>query len=432
MVGQAEPLSCNPSFGYHGEMNRRCAAIRGRIFSRSVGLWIWAALVASIPAAASQPGQVISQQTSSAVYQHYLEDLLYTHLGDNRGFGAQHDLARANIVSTLESFGLSVALEPFVYNSVTYYNIVATQPGTDNPSQTVVVGAHFDSVNNPGADDNATGTALVMEMARVLSQHRSSRRIRYCLFDREEQGRRGSIAYVAAHGADNTVWALTADMVGHDSGAYGMDLYSRASSSVVTNGVAAAIGQYGGGLSAFLNFGNYSFSDHWSFESANIPAVVIIERSYQLNTHYHQSTDAVDISPGYIKYPMVADLSRSALGYMVDTVPVSLWGDSDNDGDVDAVDTIAFRSCFGAGAVSGACYAFDRNLDGVVNCLDWPAFRVAHLASSGALPLPDLQVFVDVLIGTNTSAVDVCMSDVNGDNTANGADIAPYLQSLLP
>ncbi len=122
-------------------------------------------------------------------------------------------------------------LEPFIYNGGTYYNVVATQIGIDHPDEVVVIGAHFDSVNNPGADDNGTGTAMVMEMARTLSPLRSSRTIKYVLFDREEQGRRGSIAFVNTHAAENIIFALTADMVGHDSGAYGMDVYGTPASA---------------------------------------------------------------------------------------------------------------------------------------------------------------------------------------------------------
>lgn len=387
------------------------------------------AVAASGTALASPPGDVISQQVDIATYQHYHQDLLFTHLGESRGLtGAQHDPARTNIFNTLQSFGLSVALEPFVYNTVTYYNVVATQPGTDNPNQTVVVGAHFDSVNCPGADDNATGTAMVMELARILSQHRSSKRIRFVLFDREEQGRRGSIAYVNSHAADNTVMAVTADMVGHDSGSYGMDLYSKATSSAVTNGVASAIATYGGGLNSFLNFGNFNFSDHWSFELAGIPAVVIIERCYTCNANYHTPNDAVDFSPTYISYTMLEALTKSMAGYLVDTVSLSLWGDKDNDGDVDDADFLQFRLCFG-GPSAPVCYSFDKNMDTVIDCADWPAFKTAYSASSGRAPLLEPDSFAAVLLQIDTTPANVCVSDVNADGTLDGRDVQAYVDA---
>jgi hypothetical protein len=265
-----------------------------------------------------------------------------------------------------------------------------------------------------------------MEIARVLSQHRSPRTIRYVLFDREEQGRRGSIAYVNAHSGETTVMAVTADMVGHDSGAFGMDIYGRTTSSSVVNGVALAIGTYGGGLNPFVNLGNYSFSDHWSFESAGIPACVIIERCYTCNAYYHTANDAVDVYPGYISYALLAPLLRSVTGYLVDQIGVSLWGDADLDADVDGVDFTAFRGCYG-GPVTPACRTFDRDSDGDIDCADWAAFRAAHLASSGSLPLLSPSEFAAALLAADPGATTRCIADMNGDGNLDGGDIAPYV-----
>ncbi|MEK6644661.1 MAG: M28 family peptidase [Planctomycetota bacterium] len=387
-----------------------------------------AATLASVPATwASPPGVVISQQVDIATYTYYHQDLLYIHTGQSRGLvGAQHDPARTNIFNTFQSFGLTVALEPFIYAANTYYNVVATQPGTDNPTQTVVIGAHFDSVNCPGADDNATGTAMVMELARVLSQHRSSKRLRFVAFDREEQGLRGSIAYVAAHAADNTVMAVTADMIGHDSGAYGMDLYSKASSSAVTNGVASAIATYGNGLNSFINVGNFAFSDHWSFENNGIPAVVVIERCYTCNTNYHTTNDRLEFSPTYISYPLLNDIVRSMAGYLVDAVPISLWGDKDNDGDVDDSDFTQFRLCFG-GPSAPVCYAFDKNMDKVIDCNDWPAFQTAYQTSTGNAALLTPDAFTAVLLQIDTTPANVCVCDLIPDGMFDGRDVQAYV-----
>jgi hypothetical protein len=84
------------------------------------------------------------------------------------------------------------------------YNIVAVLQGTEPGAGTVVVGAHYDSIGNPmdsgtayapGADDNATGTAAVIELARIMATrpHRSS--IMLVAFSAEEVGRKGSIAF---------------------------------------------------------------------------------------------------------------------------------------------------------------------------------------------------------------------------------------------
>jgi hypothetical protein len=83
----------------------------------------------------------------------------------------------------------------------TYHNIVVDLPGTDKSSEVVLVGAHFDAVpNSPGADDNGSGVAALLEMARVYSLERAAgattrRTIRLAFFNIEEAGCIGSSAY---------------------------------------------------------------------------------------------------------------------------------------------------------------------------------------------------------------------------------------------
>lgn len=368
-------------------MHSKASGKANRLAWRRVGVvagWGAAASVLAVVglASATPPADVIVAEVDPSTYQHYHQDLLYTYLGDNRGFGPEHDLARENIFNELsDQPHLSVELDPFQYNGTTYYNVVATQTGTDFPDEIYVVGAHFDSVNNPGADDNATGTALVMETARVLSQHRSPRTILYVAFDREEQGLRGSHAFVADHAGDDIVQAVVADMVGHDgAGVYGMNIYGSSLSTGVMQGLAGAIDVYGQGLGAYLS-GSASFSDHWSFESVGIPACVVIERCYQCNPYYHTPNDAVD-NPffpdgDYLDYSMPTNLVRSFVGYLVDEIGVRLWHDNDNDADVDKADFAAMQRCFGS-AVAGACLSFDANQDGAVNIDDFEDFLASY------------------------------------------------------
>ncbi|MHC4122851.1 MAG: hypothetical protein ACYSSI_04695 [Planctomycetota bacterium] len=71
--------------------------------------------------------QDIVSEISQVSYSNYLDNMLYTRLGDNRGFGAEHDLARANIYSEFESFGLNTSLHPFPYSGGTYYMITPAE-----------------------------------------------------------------------------------------------------------------------------------------------------------------------------------------------------------------------------------------------------------------------------------------------------------------
>lgn len=79
-------------------------------------------------------------------------------------------------------------------------NVVAELPGTDPDCGIVYCGAHMDGVaNSPGADDNATSCAILLEMARILSQKPHRHTIRLIVFGTEEQLSVGSAAYVRRH-----------------------------------------------------------------------------------------------------------------------------------------------------------------------------------------------------------------------------------------
>ena len=255
--------------------------------------------------------------------QRLMEEVLYTRLGDDRGFGPEHDLARDGIADEFAAAGLEVDLESFEYQGDTFHNVVATQQGTSLPDEVLVVGAHFDSVDNPGADDNATGTATVLELARLLGGLELERTVQYVAFDREEQGKIGSRAFVEAH-RDQIVFALTADMIGQDHGDYGHDLFSTADSLPLVERFAAAVLEHGGGLAPLARTSdNYGFSDHDSFEREGIPAFVIIEATYTANEHYHRPSDAIDSWDGYIDYPYMEDLLRAAAEFLVDEAGVA-------------------------------------------------------------------------------------------------------------
>lgn len=86
-------------------------------------------------------------------------------------------------------------------------NVIAEIPGTEKPDEVVIVGGHFDSWNGPGsqgAQDNGTGSSVVIEAARLLAKSgaKPKRTIRFVLWTGEEQGLLGSTAYVKAHAAE--------------------------------------------------------------------------------------------------------------------------------------------------------------------------------------------------------------------------------------
>jgi hypothetical protein len=273
-------------------------------------------------AVASEQGMAAADEVSEASYYDLLYNWLYTHAGDNRGFGAEHDLARDNIVMFMESYGLDVVLEPFQYSGNTYYNVVGTKLGTTYPDQEYIVGAHIDSVDNPGADDNGSGTALVLEAARVLSQYDSAYTIRFIGFDREEQGLIGSYAYVDAHIGDDILGMISTDMVAYNDGQNMSSIFGRSASAPFKNALAAAVAEYGDGLNHTVQ-GPLNASDHAPFESAGFQACLFIERDPYANPYYHSQQDNVD-EPNYIDYAFASRLTRSVVGLFVDLAEVAV------------------------------------------------------------------------------------------------------------
>ena len=86
-------------------------------------------------------------------------------------------------------------------------NLVITKTGTLYPNTYVIVCGHFDTINGPGVDDNGSGTAAILEMARILKDVSTEYSIKFIHFSGEEQGLKGSAHYV-----DNVVNATTPKM----------------------------------------------------------------------------------------------------------------------------------------------------------------------------------------------------------------------------
>jgi len=272
-----------------------------------------------LAANASDIGQEVADQISTANYQHYLVDLLYTRADDNRDgvHGDDHAPARANIVATLQSFGLQVEVQSFTSNYGTHYNVVATQTGLIYPDAYSVIGAHYDSVNNPGADDNASGVAGVMEIARVLSTYQTDYTIKYMAFDMEEYGLYGSWDYIQNHFVDDIRGMISIDMISFAGSAYGCDIGSYFAASLpFQQAVQSAMIEYGVQIVPTVAFG-YRASDHYPFEYAGVPACLLIEGNYQTNPCYHHSCDTVD-NPGYINYAYGSHIVRSIAGFLAD------------------------------------------------------------------------------------------------------------------
>ncbi|NSW55652.1 MAG: M28 family peptidase [Armatimonadetes bacterium] len=285
------------------------------------------------PCAALSISQVVDE-ISLTSYTAYLagDDFLYTHLGDSRGLGKpQHDLARDNIYNEFASFGLTTELDSFHwYNSGnTYYdgvNVVGVLPGLKRPNDLYIIGAHYDSVSvAPGADDNGSGVAAVLECARVLSQYSFDATLVFIAFDCEEVGLVGSRWWVHDNPGANVLGMLSLDMIAFN---YTDDPNTKDRVFVLgpsTGGYAAlkqafadAVNQYGNGVIP-VQYTAVSNSDHYPFQQAGYASALVIERGYSYNTNYHKSTDAVEselYGRPYIDTWFAHGITRATAGWL--------------------------------------------------------------------------------------------------------------------
>lgn len=164
----------------------------------------------------------------------------------------------------------------------TGHNVVASRPGG---SRTVIIGAHYDSVSaGPGANDNASGTATVLELARVIAGRSYPFTVEFVAFGAEELGLIGSSRYVdALREADRraVLAMINLDMVGvGDRLSFGGD------SALVEPALRAAgeLGQSAGRMRSNLS----SSSDHASFQAASIPALFVYRGE---DPNYHTAGD---------------------------------------------------------------------------------------------------------------------------------------------
>jgi hypothetical protein len=190
-------------------------------------------------------------------------------------------------------------------------NVIAMQQGSAFPDSVYIIGAHYDcmvtgSAQNPqdiryapGADDNASGVAAVLEAARILSQYTCRYSILYVLWDEEEVGFLGSIAY-AAHtlGCDMKIaGVIDMDMIAYDSNDDGVMLingsYQGRSAQMVDRAVAM-IELFDLSLEPTLTMEGYG-SDNVPFYELGYSTISFIEDVYDdFNPYYHSSDDTID------------------------------------------------------------------------------------------------------------------------------------------
>ena len=235
---------------------------------------------------------------------------------------ANNDLAADYLVQKLEQFdNLIITDQAFNSNG---RNIIATQLGKTNPDDIYIICAHYDTVADYCADDNATGTAAVLEAARILSTQCLENTIVYALWDEEEIGLQGSEFYAnqAFTNGDNILGVLNLDMMGYDSDAPGspgdnqfdIDVRNFAGSIAMKDDIISVLNTYTFDLSVVEVIPGTSNSDHASFW-ANGYSAVLLGESWETNDQtpfYHSSGDRFST----LDLPYFHEMTKLTTAYM--------------------------------------------------------------------------------------------------------------------
>jgi len=240
----------------------------------------------------------------------------------NRSRDKDNNLAADYIKQKLEGYGLDTYDQLYSSND---RNIYAIQPGIIYSDEQYIICAHYDAVTNYCADDNASGTAAVLETARILSNYQLDYTLIYALWDEEETGYIGSEYYAAQafSNYDNILGVINLDMLGWDSNNDGkMDIHTNniANSVSLANLVSNIISLYTLSLTPVIHNPGATNSDHKSFWEVEYGAIAFYEADDDVNPYYHTRRDRIDkFNLAY--FHKLAQLAIGSISTLANVVP---------------------------------------------------------------------------------------------------------------
>ena len=242
-----------------------------------------------------------------------------------RNYDSYPNLSKAAgfITEQLHSYGFTPEFQEYWVNNKKFKNIIVSKEGTQKPKEVFLVGAHYDSAFNPGADDNGSGVAVLLELARLLSSMDTKRSMKFVAFVNEEPPffkteNMGSKIYAKAAKAkgEDIKGALILESVGYYSEEPNSQRYPPFFGLFYPN-KGNFIGVVGNlrsrdlvervvsnfkketqfpieSIVTFESFAGASFSDNWAFWNEGYPAVMITDTAYYRNPNYHENLDTFE------------------------------------------------------------------------------------------------------------------------------------------
>ncbi len=229
------------------------------------------------------------------------------------------------IEETLQAMDYAVSSQAYTVQGTSVRNLEAVLGGTSLAEEIVLIGAHYDTVSgSPGANDNASGVAALLEIARLLAAKPLARSVRFVAFVNEEMPffytwDMGSHRYArrAHERGDNITAMLSLETIGYYSDAEGSQqfpnpvyawLYPNTGNFIGFVGnlasrklVRQCLGSFrrhsafpSEGITAPGRMMGIHWSDHWSFWQEGYAAVMVTDTALFRYPHYHASTDMPD------------------------------------------------------------------------------------------------------------------------------------------
>ena len=235
-----------------------------------------------------------------------------------------YEAAAVYLEAALARDGHEVRRQPFEVDGRPTRNLEVEIPGSQAAAGVIVVGAHYDSVRgSPGANDNGSGTAATVELARLLAGWEPRHTWRFALFANEEppyfhSESMGSAVYARAAKArgERIVAMFSLETLGYYSDAPGSQHYPFPLNLAYPDrgDFVAFVGNLAGGvfvretIAAFRNDARFpsagvaapgwlpgiDWSDHWSFWREGWPALMITDTAPYRYPHYHTTRDTPD------------------------------------------------------------------------------------------------------------------------------------------
>lgn len=231
--------------------------------------------------------------------------------------------ARDYIVSKLKGYGYEVELQSYPLHGKYPENIIADKKGRRAPNEIIIIAAHYDTCFNPGADDNASGVAGLLELARLSFKEETNHTIRFIAFVNEEPPffktkDMGSFQYVQElkKKGEDIRGALILEMIGFyndrlfsqrypyifglfypnraDFIAVISNFWSRQLAGEVKRNFKSHSGFPIESVTTFSFVPGVDFSDNWSFWKEGLPAVMVTDTAFYRYKYYHSEEDTYE------------------------------------------------------------------------------------------------------------------------------------------